>query len=119
MRTSMGAHNDAHADTAVCAPSFELPETPHASEVHGLVQEMGRAYVNAVQFYRTHLGKSLDEADQTLRDFTTYDSEQVPVAPADQISWLGLGRLMEHEPELGQRVWDRIKDDARAQLDSG
>jgi hypothetical protein len=96
-----------------------LLEASASGEVLSLVRELGRAYVDAVRFYRTQLGKSVDEADWALRELTAYDLEQLPEAPADQVSWLGLTRLMEHKPELGMGVWQRIKEEARAELDGG
>lgn len=95
------------------------PPAPVSHEVPSLVREMGRAYVQTVRFYRTQLKRTLEEADWETRELTAYDTEQVPEAPADQVSWMGLGRLMEHDPDQGRAVWERVRAEAWDELASG
>jgi len=38
---------------------------------------------------------------------------------ADQVSWYALSRLMEDEPERGERLWQSIRDDAANELRRG
>ena len=89
------------------------------SEAGSLAREMGRTYLQTVRFFRTQLGRSLDEADRDARALLAHRAEQVLEAPPEQVSWLGLGQLMEHDPEQGEAVWEGIKAAARDELDSG
>ena len=97
-----------------------LPDpTLPASDAGSLAREMAKAYVENVTFCYDHLEKTLPEANKRTRELTVYDEERVEEAPADQISWMALGRFMENDPERGQAVWEGIKAQARHALDSG
>ncbi|SRR6266540_6674861 len=89
-------------------------------DVESLARELGRAYLRMITFHRDHLGMSAAEADQRARDPGSAEYRAgIIESPPDQASWLGLSTLAEHDPEATWRVWERIKAEARAELDSG
>jgi len=60
------------------------------------------------------------QADARARGKNDPESAGRTVAsPPDQVSWLGLSTLIEHDPESGWATWVRIKSEARAELGSG
>ncbi len=89
------------------------------SEAVSLAQEFGQAYVRTMHHYRTSIGHSPEALEADRWALMVHDPEEVPDAPAEHISWRGLGALMEADPEQGEAVWQRIKAEAREHLDNG
>jgi hypothetical protein len=102
------------------SPSVPAPVGPSAGEVGSLAREMGRAYERTVAWYREELKLSADEADATARGKGDPEwARRALTEPPDQVSWSGLSRLIEHDPEAGWAAWERIKAEARHDLASG
>ncbi len=89
------------------------------SEAASLAQELGQAYLRTLQHYREGLSTSPDVAEAERWALIVHDPEEVAEAPAGQISWRGLGQLIEQDPAQGEAVWQRIKAEAREHLASG
>ncbi len=85
------------------------------AEVQVLAAELGRAYRQTIDFYRTRMQMTPEaataQASELYRDVLT--------DPSEQIYWMGLSRLAEHDPDAAYALWQRIKQDARAELDTG
>jgi hypothetical protein len=89
------------------------------AEAVGLAHEMARAYGEMVRFLRRQMQMSPEEAFAHLSDPPEDQRERLLAAPPDQVFWTELSQLWEKDPEAGQAVWQGIKAQARAELDSG
>jgi hypothetical protein len=95
------------------------PERRAVDEGPGLGRAVAEAYARAVRFQRQRLGRAPEEALTEAREPPPWEPDDLADAPAGYVSWLGLGRLMEEDPDAGEALWARITAEARAELDSG
>ena len=71
-------------------------------------------------FYRDQLELTGPEADAKARDpGDPRYLERMMERPPDQISWWNLSTLEEKDFDAALRVWERIKSEARNELESG
>jgi hypothetical protein len=100
------------------------PATPQppvsAEDAESLARELGKAYARTVTWYREQMHMSADQADGTARgkDDPKW-AERALHDPPDQVSWPGLSRLAEHDPDAALAAWERVKAAARDELASG
>lgn len=101
------------------------PAATSADETGSLARELGRVYQSLATFYRDELALSPADADRRARgaDMTpeeiAADRDRLAAAPVDQVSWFDLNRLANRDPADALAVWDRLKAEARRELDSG
>src|SRR5215217_1357853 len=102
-------------------PPDETPATTDgaADEAVGLGRAVAEAYAQAVRFQRLQLGRDPEAALREAREPPPWEPEDLADAPAGAVSWPGLGRLREADPEAGEALWERIQREARAELDAG
>ncbi len=85
------------------------------AEVQVLAGELGRAYKRTIDFYRTRMQMTPEAAIAHASELYS----DVLTEPSDQVGWMGLSRLAEHDPDAAYALWQRIKQEARAELDTG
>jgi hypothetical protein len=78
--------------------------------------ELSSALTRQVEFSVKQLNKTPDEAAAWVRSDAGIQPED---QASDQVSWFELSHLTETDPERGERLWQRIKDDARLELARG
>ena len=105
---------DEATELAATAPAGE-----QAPEAGSLAGEMARAYVRTVRFLCDQMQVSQEDASGELASKAELHLERLRNAPPDEISWLTLGLVGARHPELAQAGWERIKAEARDELESG
>ncbi len=89
-------------------------------EENALARQMALAYEGMVQFYRREFGLTVEEADaRAANTLTPGDQARIMNTPPDQVNWNDLGRLLKADPQQGFVVWERIKQSARDELQTG
>jgi len=78
--------------------------------------DLSHALTRQIDFMVKHMNLSPDEAAASVRDARGIQPED---EDADQVSWYALSRLLEVEPERGERLWQSIRDDAANELRRG
>jgi hypothetical protein len=108
--------NPTTTEVATASPA-SVSARPAASEAGGLAREMSDAYRGMVAFYRDRLRESPDQAlaRADALDWADLDHLRRP----DDLSWFTLGRVTDADPQRGAAVWTAVKEEARAELDSG
>jgi hypothetical protein len=100
-----------------------LPEPAPEAEVGSLARELARAYTSMLAFYQREYKLSPADADAKARgvdeSYPEWDRRQALERPADEVSWWVLQHLVEHDPGTMEIAWNRIKDEARKELESG
>ena len=99
--------------------SSEQPVAVPATEGGTLAREMLHAYQEMVAFERQHMQRSLDEADAEARALRPFDLRQAESGPVDQMSWLTLAHVTEHDPAQAVAAWERLRREAGDELTSG
>ena len=99
------------------APVTESAKRTTPSELGSLAYEMGRAFVQSVEYYE-RTGMSTKQATDFMRSITI-DTEKIDEAPARDISWNSIAKLSETDPIKADQVWERIKAAARDTLSTG
>ncbi len=104
----------------------ERAEVPAASvesgdEVLSVARELAHGYATLVESYRESWGITHAEADAKARGDGGDRSwvEKYLTDPPDQLSWWSLSSLVEHDPDKGYAAWERVKQEARKELESG
>jgi hypothetical protein len=104
------------------ASVFPTEPKPEA-EVGSLARELARAYTSMLTFYQREYKLSPSDADAKARgvDEPSPDGDRGRALerPADEVSWWALQRLAEHDPGTMEIAWNRIKAEARKELESG
>ena len=95
--------------------------SPAATEAVGLAHELVRAYGEQVDFLRQHMRMTTEEALEWIGNPRDPDTqrERLMKAPPERVFWLELAQLLERDPEGAQAAWERLKAEARAELDGG
>jgi hypothetical protein len=101
-----------------------LPTEPESiAEVGSLARELTRAYKMMLAHYQREHQLSPADADAKSRgvDAPSQDwaRRQALEQPAHEVSWWALQHLVEHDPETVEIAWNRIKTEARNELESG
>jgi len=101
---------------------FELPATVDVpvDEIVMVARALAQAYAAHVRWRREELKESTDEA--VLQVQATDDpawQRRAINEPADEVSWLSLTPLIEANPEAAWTMWERVKEEARAEIESG
>lgn len=78
--------------------------------------DLSSALTRMIEFSVKQMGRTPDEAAAFVR---SRDGIQPEDQQAEHISWFEIAHLLESEPERGERVWQRIKDDAERELKHG
>jgi hypothetical protein len=93
---------------------------PVSTEASSLARELAASFRSAVEFYRDHFGCTAPEAVAKVGQSWPPDyEERVLSGPPDQVSWHALEHIAERNPELMAQCWERIKQAAREELESG
>jgi hypothetical protein len=99
------------------------PEPELEVEAGSLARELAHAYTSMLAFYQREYKLSPADADAKARGVDEpsldWDRRQALERPADEVSWWALQRLVEHDPGTVEIAWNRIKDEARKELESG
>lgn len=101
----------------VAIPRIDDP-TP-ADELGSLARELARGYAELVASHRRSWGVGPAEAEEKARDHGEWAVAAIERDPPDQVSWWTLSAAMERDPEAVRRAWERVKAEARAELQSG
>jgi hypothetical protein len=102
-----------------------IPVKADASEVDVIAVEMAKAYRRMAAFYRDHMEMTATEADERARgadrtpDEAIDDMARIQDRPPDQVSWFDLTRLAERDPHEMRAVWQRLREAARREFESG
>jgi hypothetical protein len=94
------------------------PAEPSALGAGSLAREMARAYVEMLRFHKDLMDKSENPAG-VAADLPARRRKRVMEAPPNQISWLTLGQVAQHDPERARAAWERIQTEALDELESG
>ena len=86
-----------------------LDSHPEISEVGSLLRKIARIYVEAATFFCQQMQLAPDEPSTRARESEPVHGEYLLMWPADQVGRWALGRLVEHEPETAQALWERLK----------
>ena len=92
-----------------------------AGEAAAVARRMADGYARMVAFEREHLGETPAEAEGSARRQASdaEDRARILATPADRLSWWALSRLVERDPDAGQRCWEAVKAAARDDLAGG
>lgn len=93
-----------------------------AGEMRELAQELAHTFQKMTVAYREKLGYEPDAIDtQLLHNPEVHAGPRARICndPPDQISWWDFTLVTEHAPEVAQELWDRLKADARQELQTG
>jgi hypothetical protein len=108
---------------ALVEQPIHTPEPEPVAEAGSLARELSRAYCAMLTYYQREYKLSPLDADAKARgaDAASQDwaRSQVMERPADEVSWWTLQHLVEQNPEMVEIAWNRIKDEARKELESG
>jgi hypothetical protein len=102
-----------------------VPAKADETEVDAIATELAKAYRRMAEFYRDELQLDGPEADARARgsdrtlDETIDDLARIQDRPSDQVSWFDLTRLAERDPHEMRAVWQRLRDTARREFESG
>jgi hypothetical protein len=98
-----------------------LPAAPGAgaAEVGDLARELSAAFGVMVAAYREHFKLSAQEAIDRTSDNAPAYLDAAMTGPPDQVTWLQLHNLSEHDPDKGLRRWEEVKRAARDEVRSG
>jgi hypothetical protein len=78
--------------------------------------DLVRGLTSMVDFYVAHCAKTPAAAAADARRPVPFD----PFAePPEQVSWITLSTLLEQEPERGQALWQRLKNEAAEEYATG
>ncbi len=88
-------------------------ETPAHLDLTASRHDLSHALTRQIDFMVKQMNLSPDEAAASVRDARGIQPED---EDADQVSWYALSRVMEAEPERGERLWQSIRDDAANEL---
>jgi hypothetical protein len=90
------------------------------SEAGSLARELGAAFRASVQYHKTRVGLPAPEAVAKAEEPATPDYlDRVMTCPADQLSWADLGDLARTNPDLAERRWGEVRQEAMDELRSG
>jgi hypothetical protein len=99
-------------------PAATPPPVP--SEAGILAREMATVYRDLLEYYRDQYKLSPPEAlAKADSPFCPQHADNLLRGPADQVTWHGLSHLAEHQPELAEQCWERVKQAARDELHTG
>jgi hypothetical protein len=93
------------------------PTTPYEAEF--VAARMADHYARMVEFSRRELGLTPEDAEKHARETTEWDIQRVTAAPVDHLTWFSLQSVMDHDPTLGLAGWERIKQSAWDELQTG
>jgi hypothetical protein len=98
-----------------------LPQGSVASvyEIEFVAECLAGAYARMVEFNKEELGLTTDEAEKRVRTTTDWDVKRATETPADHITWYTIQSVMDHDPALGLATWERVKQAARDELETG
>lgn len=88
-----------------------------ASEAGSLARAMAEGYADALAAHNERVKLALGDAEMAALS-AGEPTDALTVAP-QQVSWLTLAELVQADPERFELAWQRIKGEARAELDSG
>jgi hypothetical protein len=90
------------------------------AEISTVAQRLASAYGALVAARREQLKETPEEADRQVRAVDDPDWQRRALSePSDEVSWWSLTPLIEADPEVGWAVWERVKAEARDELESG
>lgn len=112
-----------NATAASASPALPLPAsslTTSPAQMEALAQHMAKAYGQAVRFWRDHSSLSAQEAhDRAAEPASLPYQHKLMATPPDKVSWSALNSLNAANPELVVQVWERVKQAASNELQSG
>ena len=91
-------------------------------EVAAIVGEMARTHGSYVAYFEKHYKLSREEAIKRAEETTLTPEQQLnrlDEQPPDQISWYTFDDATKLDPERAWDRWDRMKDEARDEYESG
>src|SRR5215210_7881263 len=99
-------------------------QAPTDAEIGVVVRRLAAAYEGNLRWRMRELKETAEEADRRARalDAPEHLSRVIDAAtesPADQVSWSMISTMIESDPEAGWAVWERVKDGASEELESG
>lgn len=97
-------------------------ETTERGEAAMLARRMAKAHGDYVAFYEEHYKVSREEAIRRSEESVWTPEqklEQLETEPPNQITWHAFNDAMKLDPERAWARWDRMKGEARDELDSG
>jgi hypothetical protein len=100
-----------HAPVAVTAAA--TAEEMTARELAASRHELVDAVVRQIDFSVTQMKSTPDEARERFRRCLHDDPASVR---SDQITWVDLSALAQHDPDRGHALWQRLKDEATEAL---
>jgi len=101
-----------------------VASAPTDAEIGVVARRLAAAYEANIRWRMTELKESAEEADRRARALDAPErlSRVIDAAmesPADQVSWSMISTMIESNPEAGWAVWERVKDEASEELESG
>jgi hypothetical protein len=93
---------------------------PADAEIGSLARRLAQAYASLVASRRELFKEGAEEATRRVRAEGDPEWQRRALSePADEVSWWSLTLLIEADPEVAGGVWDHVKQEARAELESG
>jgi len=97
-----------------------VPIEQDARGIRSLAREMADEYKGFVKVYRERMEMSAAEAHERAGEpADDFALEHAMSTTPDQVSWHAISAVAERDPDLGQRVWGRLVEQARDDLASG
>ncbi len=116
------AVRQAAAAERVHVNSLEMADVERGS----ILRELQHAYLERFAYLRSEKGGSLPPDEARKRAFEHLDEDgaarmlsRLNSIPVDSISFLDLAELWGASPHHAERMWQRIKDEAQAEFESG
>lgn len=90
-----------------------------ADETGSLARDLAAGFVGLVRSYRDVMGLTPEQAVESARETGEWAERDALEKPPDEINWWTLSTLVEEKPEVVRAAWERIGEEARAELASG
>jgi len=98
-----------------------VEQCPERAESLGIVQEMTRAYIASIDYYKADYGGSHthDEAVKKSLSMNEWRREYVKSLHPEKVEWSHLAAIAEVDVKDSLELWDRIRETADSELESG
>jgi len=88
------------------------------AEVQPLAIKLAQSLEGYIKFYQDSYGLSRTAAERKARAGIR-ERQKLMGRPADQVTWICISQVSEADPEAGLQMWEGVRAEARAEIESG
>ena len=98
-----------------------IEQSPERAESVAIVQEMTRAFIASIDYYKADYGgsHSHDEAVKKSLSMNEWRREQASSLHPEKVNWSHLAAIAEVDVEDSMQLWERLRETAEDELESG